>query len=73
MIIRDVLVHGKELECDKCHIVWISIAKDLPDFCPNRECRTREWNGKKRCVRPTRIELPKPQKVKQGEDDSYDF
>jgi hypothetical protein len=73
MILREVLVPGKELKCERCDFIWVSIAKDLPEFCPNRDCRSREWNGRKKRIKPTRIELPKPTKVKQGEDNDYDF
>jgi hypothetical protein len=74
MILRDVQVPGKELKCEQCSFVWISIAKDLPEFCPNRECRSRQWNGAKKQLRPTRIELPKPTQIKENEgDDTYEF
>ena len=72
MILGDVRVPGKHLQCDLCGYRWISVAVDLPENCPKRECRSREWNGKKKRIRPTRIELPKPTKVReQGE--GYDF
>ena len=72
MILRDVMVPGKELQCDACKNIWISISRALPDCCPNRECRSREWNGKKKRVRKarTRIELPKPTKIKWTEEDN---
>ena len=73
MILRDVMVPGKELQCEVCMAPpWISIARELPECCPNRECRSREWNGKKKRVRKpkTRIELPKPTRVKWTEDDT---
>ena len=71
-VLRDVMVAGKELRCDACLFTWISINKALPDCCPNRECRSREWNGKKKRVRKpkTRIELPKPTRVKWTEDEA---
>jgi hypothetical protein len=70
MILGDVQVPGKHLQCDQCRFDWISIAKDLPDFCPNRECRSREWNGKKTKRKPARqpaIQLPSPRKVRKSE------
>ena len=72
MILGDVLVQGKSLRCDMCGRDWISISQDLPEACPNRDCRSREWNGPKKRTKPTRIELPKPTKVQQGEDE-YEF
>ena len=71
MILGDVQVAGKHLECEKCHYRWISIAATLPDICRNLDCRSREWNGKKKRVRKpkTRIELPKPTKIKWKEED----
>lgn len=71
MILRDVLVPGKELKCDACGFTWVSISKRLPDCCPERDCRSREWNGKKKRIRPTRIQLPKPQRVREEVDDEY--
>lgn len=74
MILGDVLVPGKSLQCDACKWSWITIAKELPEACPNRDCRSREWNGKKkRAVKP-RIILPKPTKVRAySDEDSTDF
>ena len=70
MILGEVQVSGKLLECDLCHYRWVSIAAQLPTHCQNRECRSREWNGVKKRVRPTRIELPKPTKVKWVEEET---
>lgn len=69
MILRDVMVPGKELQCEKCFWMWVSIASELPENCPNRECRSREWNGKKQ-RKAARIKLPKPTKVKWVEEES---
>ena len=63
MIVGDVQVPGKSLRCDVCHWEWVSIARELPETCANHECRSRKWNGPKKRIRPTRIEMPKPQKV----------
>jgi len=69
MILRDVMVHGKELQCEVCQFIWVSIAKELPENCPDRACRSREWNGvKKRGA--NKIKLPKPVKVKWVEEET---
>ena len=72
MILGDVMVPGKSLRCDQCGHHWVSIANELPVFCPNRDCRSREWNGKKVKRQPARqpkIELPKPKKIRIEEDE----
>ena len=75
MILRDVMVPGKELKCDVCGWYWITIIRTLPACCPNKTCRSREWNGKKvkRSPSLTRIQLPKPPKVRTivGEEGEY--
>ena len=68
MILRDVMVPGKELRCECCQFVWVSIARELPECCPNRECRSREWNGKKKRG-SSRIVLPKPNRVRTNEEE----
>ena len=76
MILGDVMVPGKSYACDVCKYPWVSISNRLPDACPNRECRSREWNGKKTKRKPARglaIEFPKPKKIKKGEDEDYEF
>jgi hypothetical protein len=86
MILGDVQVPGKSLQCDKCGWPnvegrkhpkpWVSIGDRLPDACPNRDCRSREWNGKKKKRKPApkpRIELPKPNRIRRGEDEEYEF
>ena len=76
MILGDVMVSGKSLRCDACMIEWVSIvASKLPDACPNRECRSREWNGKKKKRTPApkpkiEIELPKPRRTKWVDEDT---
>lgn len=71
MILRDVMVSGKELQCDICRYVWVSISRELPEWCPNRDCRSREWNGRKTRRKPSleRIQLPKPPKVRSKEEE----
>lgn len=46
-VLREVLIPGKELKCAACGYVWVTIKTELPDFCANGSCRSREWNGKK--------------------------
>ena len=48
--------------CDRCHHSWASITPHLPVMCPNRQCRTREWNGKKLVSHVNEIALPAPRK-----------
>ncbi len=79
-MIKEVTIKALQCTCEAllkdgtpCGYTWISVATEKPESCRNRECRSREWNGKKQRIRPTRIELPKPTKVKQGEDETYDF
>jgi hypothetical protein len=75
MILGDVMVPGKKLQCDACGFPWVSISSRLPDCCPNRDCRSREWNGKKQKRKPTpkpRIVLPKPQRIRTEDvDDEF--
>jgi hypothetical protein len=76
MILGDVMVPGKSLQCDACKYIFVSIANRLPDACPNRKCRSREWNGHKVKRKPApkpKIELPRPNRIKQGEDEDYGF
>jgi hypothetical protein len=75
MILGEVSMLAKHLRCNVCLREWYSIASRLPECCPNRECRSREWNGvkKKRIPAPKpRINLPKPQRIKTEEfDDEF--
>jgi len=74
MILGDVMVPGKSLRCNVCKHIWISIASILPPCCPNPDCRSREWNGKKTRRKPRRgpaIELPKPKRIKWEVDDDF--
>ena len=73
MILGEVNMLAKHLRCDVCLLEWYSIAKRLPDCCPNRDCRSREWNGKKKKRKPAlkpRIELPKPKRIRTEELDA---
>ena len=76
MILGDVMVPGKSLQCDVCLLKWVSIvASKLPDACPNRDCRSREWNGVKKKRKPatkpqTKIVLPKPNRTRWVDEDT---
>lgn len=79
MILARTKIPALSLKCDICGYSgsktrpWYSISRKLPEACPNRKCRSREWNGpKKRTVKPkTKIELPKPIRIKGGEDEEF--
>ena len=74
MILGDVMIPGKSLQCDACKIQWVSIASKLPDACPNRDCRSREWNGKKKKRKPApkpKIVLPSPRRMREEFDDEF--
>ena len=75
MILADVQLLAKSLRCDVCGQPWYSIAARLPECCPNRDCRSREWNGKKKKRKPApkpkiEIELPKPRRTKWVDEDT---
>ena len=76
-MIKEVTIKAIECTCEAllksgkpCGYRWISTAVNLPESCRNPECRSREWNGKKQRIRPTRIELPKPAKLKWAEEET---
>jgi len=73
-VIEKVQIEALRCTCQICNYVWLSISKCPPEFCPNKDCRSREWNGKKkRSVKP-RITLPKPVKVRAySDEDSTEF
>lgn len=52
-----------------CRYRWFSIAKKLPENCANLDCRSRMWNGKKKRVPKPKIELPKPTRVRDYDDE----
>jgi hypothetical protein len=82
-MITDVTVPARLCQCEAllkdgtpCAYSWITLLAPprLPSTCQNRECRSREWNGKKERKMPEAkpvVILPKPKKVRKGED--YDF
>jgi hypothetical protein len=72
MILGNVMVPGKSYACDVCGYPWVSIARRKPEFCPNRDCRSREWDGRKTKRKPVRqpsIALPKPIKIRTANED----
>jgi ribosomal protein L37E len=75
MILGQVNMLANHYQCNLCDYDWYSIAKRIPDSCPNRDCRSREWNGKKKKRIPApkpKIELPKPTR-KRIEDVDDEF
>lgn len=58
-MIKDVTIPARLCRCEICFYDWISIASQIPVSCQNRDCRSREWNGKK----PKRIPEKKPELV----------
>jgi len=39
------IVHREVYRCDECGWDWIPRKKgEVPENCPNRECRSRRWN-----------------------------
>lgn len=74
MILPDVTMLAHHYRCNECGWDWYSIAKRKPDACPNRDCRTRQWDGKKQKRKPKRgpgIELPKPKRIREDMDDEF--
>lgn len=73
-MITNVTVPARLCRCDICFYEWISIATFVPVNCQNRECRSREWNGKKlkkpQEKRPLLV-LPKPVKIRGGNDEEF--
>jgi len=74
MILADVQLLAKHYQCNLCTWDWYSIGTRKPDCCPNRECRSREWNGVKKKRKPApkpKIELPKPRRIREDFDDEF--
>jgi hypothetical protein len=59
LILAEVTIPAKLCKCDVCGHEWTHAGK-LPTNCHNRQCRSREWNGKKRRSRAEEIKLPAP-------------
>lgn len=80
-MIKEVTIPARLCKCEAllkngqpCDYEWISIATLVPVNCQNRECRSREWNGKKEKKVPSpkpQVILPKPVKVRGGNEDDY--
>jgi len=73
MILGEVQMPAKHLQCEECAYDWYSIAKRLPDSCANPKCRSRQWNGVKKKRKPApkpKITLPKPNRIWTEEIDS---
>jgi hypothetical protein len=78
-MIQDITIPARLCQCEAllndgtpCLYEWISIATLPPTHCMNRECRSREWNGKKPKRVPEKkavVILPKPIKVRGIEED----
>jgi len=77
-MIHDVTVPARLAHCEVCQYEWVTLLAPprLPATCMNRECRSRQWNGKKVKRKPDpkpKIVLPKPvklrHKVRGGDDD----
>jgi hypothetical protein len=71
-MIKDVTIPARLLTCEVCSYEWVSIMRDrVPSHCQNRECRSREWNGKKPKKVPEAkpvLVLPKVHKVRKGDE-----
>lgn len=69
-MIEHVEIPAMRCTCDLCRADWISISQRVPACCPNRKCRSREWNGvKQRKPQPARAVLPKPKRVRVEDDE----
>lgn len=56
--------------CPRNREPWVSLGQRPPKQCPT--CRSREWDGpkqKRKPARAPRIELPKPVKVREIEEE----
>lgn len=71
-MITNVTIPARLCRCEICFYEWISIAERVPVNCQNRECRSREWNGKKPKYAPKPkpvLVLPKVVKVRRTEEE----
>ena len=60
--VRNVVVPGRLCNAEQCHRPWLSILKHLPERCPRRDCRSRQWNGAKQRSHVNEIKLPAPRR-----------
>jgi len=80
-MITNITVPARLCKCEAmlksgqpCLYEWVSIAERVPSHCQNRECRSREWNGKKEKRAPApkpQVILPKLVKVRGGNEDDF--
>lgn len=70
-MVRKTRIPALACTCEICGYPWYSISKTLPDACPNRECRSREWNGVKVRRKRDKIDLPKPPRIRGNDDDNF--
>jgi hypothetical protein len=59
-------------DCPRRGAVWLSLAERGPKVCPT--CRSRQWDGpkvKRKPSRGPRVELPKPTKIKQQDEEEF--
>ena len=59
-MIHAVTIQALQCTCNKCGCGWTVIGDKVPTYCHNQECRSREWNGKKRPIYSKEIKLPPP-------------
>ncbi|MGA7314757.1 MAG: hypothetical protein WBX22_12380 [Silvibacterium sp.] len=61
-MIERVRVPVKRCLCEVCLTEWLVPTDQLPMFCRNLACRSRNWNGKKQLRRShvNEIVLPSP-------------
>lgn len=61
------IVRREVYECEVCKWQWIPRGKQgLPTHCPNRECRSRRWNGEKADSRTNQSSGVRPARVANG-------
>ena len=57
-----VRIVAHKCTCDVCRYQWVTTRAEPPQFCQNRQCRSREWNGKKKPSYVNQIKLPTPRR-----------
>jgi hypothetical protein len=61
-MIRETFRPTLDCTCDKCGYAWVVLGRTPPANCANKDCRSREWNGKKQRSHAKEIKLPAPRK-----------
>ena len=62
-MITNITVPARQCKCEVCGYTWLSFAPEIPVYCSNIKCRSREWNGVKTPQPPARrIKLPAPRR-----------